>query len=100
MTELVNKVAGILQWTEAEDLDYLEAVVPELLEVAQDKTGRKYEADIPGGVVMFIAKAAEYGKKVEAGVTGERLGDYQYSVSQDFPASILKYLPPPRLEIL
>jgi hypothetical protein len=78
--------------------DYLEMIIPLLIEFAEEYCNKKWEI-LPGGVNLFIAKAAEYLAK-ELGVESEKLGDYSISIKTDFPDSILKLLPKRRIEFL
>lgn len=51
--------------------------------------------DLPGGVEVFLDRAASYFKS-QSGKTSESLGDYSVSFDADIPRSLLKLLTPYR----
>lgn len=99
MNDLITRIKKLL-WIVTEDYDtYLSEAVPIFLELAEDTcrtiwTDKDGEPkDVPGPVVLFIARAAEYNIS-QAGVSSESLGDYSISITTDFPSSITDLLKP------
>jgi len=78
---------------------YLEAVIPLLIDFAEEHCNNKWGEELPGGVKLFVAKAAEYLQR-EMGVEAESLGDYSISLKADFPDSIMGLLPKKRVEFV
>ena len=99
MTTIVARVKAIL-WIQTADYDdYLNEVTPNLLEYAEGiclRTWRDDDGepeDVPGPVVMFIARAAEF-YLAHAGITSEQLEGFQINMNTDMPGSITKLLNP------
>ena len=78
---------------------YLEAVIPLLIDFAEEHCNNEWGEELPGGVKLFVAKAAEYLQR-EMGVEAESLGDYSISLKADFPDSIMGLLPKKRVEFV
>jgi len=91
----VKKLIGIT--TTKHDV-YLTATIPLLIDFVrqycrQSFTGKDGNDALPGGVKLFIAKAAEYNMQ-KAGVTSRSMGDVSHSFYVDFPESIKTLLRP------
>jgi len=101
MNDIIAKVKTILWIVDTEFDDYLNTVVPMMLEYAEKYCNQEWRddngnpEDVPGPVIMFITKAAEY-SILQAGVQSEKLGDYSISVTDDIPDSVLAHLKPYR----
>lgn len=93
-----DEVRAILGWADGEHDAYLTAVVPLLIEWAEAYTRQTWTADgaeLPGGVKLFVAQAAAFGRR-SPGVESERLGDYAVTFTTDLPASVVGHLRPYR----
>ena len=106
MSELVDRVKAILWIQDHQYDDYLNEVVPSLKEFAKEHCNNKflvedpenpdeYIEELPGPVVMFIARAVEYNIN-QAGLKSESLGDWSASYSQELPQSVIDLLKPYR----
>jgi len=97
MNDIITKVKTISWIIDTEFDDYLNTVVPMLLEYAEKYCNQEWRddngnpEDVPGPVIMFVAKATEY-SIAQAGVKSETLGDYSISIADDIPASALAHL--------
>jgi len=86
MNDIIDRVKAILWIVDATYEGYLNEVVPNLLEQAEKYCNREWRnddgepEDVPGPVVMFIARAAE-AMIAQEGMTSESLGDYSISLS-------------------
>ena len=75
---------------------YYEAMIPILLEVAEDKTNRDFSVTIPGGVKLFIARGIQYLDGVKSGIASKSIGDLKISYVDNplgLPSDIMKLLP-------
>ena len=75
---------------------YYEAMIPILLEVAEDKTNRDFSVTIPGGVKLFIARGIQYLDGVKSGIASKSIGDLKLSYIDNpmgLPNDIMKLLP-------
>ncbi|MBK5254377.1 MAG: hypothetical protein JJE03_07985 [Peptostreptococcaceae bacterium] len=75
---------------------YYDAMVPILLEVAEDKTNRDFSVTIPGGVKLFIARGIQYLDGVKSGIASKSIGDLSLSYVNNpmgLPNDIMGLLP-------
>ncbi|MCY7542177.1 phage head-tail connector protein [Bacillus safensis] len=76
--------------------EYLSEIVPNLIEYASDFCSNTFDPEaLPGGVKLFVAKAAEYSMN-PSGLSGRSMGDISYSYNTEFPLYIMKHLTPYR----
>jgi len=87
MNNIIVRVKTILWIVDDAYDNYLSEVVPILLRKAEKYCGQEWRddddapEDVPGPVVMFIARAAEVLLQNE-GVKSESLGDYSITLAQ------------------
>ena len=79
---------------------YYEAMIPILLEVAEEKTNRDFSVTIPGGVKLFIARGIQYLDDVKSGIASKKIGDLSISYISSgasgpmgLPADVMALLP-------
>ena len=79
---------------------YYEAMIPILLEVAENKTNRDFSEVIPGGVQLFIARGVQYLDDVKSGIASKKIGDLSISYISSgasgpmgLPADVMALLP-------
>lgn len=86
MNTVITRVKAVLWITDTTYDAYLNEVVPNLFEQAEQYCNREWRdddgdpEDVPGGVIMFIARAAE-AMIAQEGMVSESLGDYSISLS-------------------
>ena len=86
---------------------YYEAMIPILLEVAEDKTNRDFSVTIPGGVKLFIARGIQYLDDVKSGIASKKIGDLSISYINSgasgpvgLPADIMALLPKAKVKFV
>lgn len=98
MTELREEVKKVLRDKSDDNNDYYDIVIPLLQEIAENRTGRKFD-EIPGGL-LFVAKAAEY-LRSDMAISSKTLGDLTIQYAQNaLPESIMSLLPPRKWVVL
>lgn len=91
----VNDVKKRLQIKHNRHDEYIEEVIPDLIEYAEAYCNQTFE-ELPGPVKLFVAKAIEYNMN-KAGLSSESVGgELSYSYDMDFPQSLMKLLKPYR----
>lgn len=90
----VTELKLLLNITDTTKDNYLTAMLPNLIDWAQDYCNRTFDV-VPGGVRIALAKMAQYHLQ-QAGVQSESLGDYSVTLTTDYPESVLKLLKPYR----
>jgi len=97
--ELIDQIKAINGWNEHDD--YLATMIPLLIEhvtsYCNNHLGQNQAppARLPGGILIFIAKATEH-NKLKAGLKSRTMGSVSYSYDLEFPSSIMTYLRPYR----
>lgn len=82
---------------------YYEAMIPILLEVAEDKTNRDFSVTIPGSVKMFIARGIQYLDGIKSGIASKSIGDLSISYINNpmgLPNDIMALLPRARVKFV
>ena len=97
----IDEIKMILGWQGTESNEYLTTMIPLLVDhvteycnntLGQDQTP---PARLPGGVILFIAKACEHNKQ-KAGLKSRTMGSVSYAYDLEFPSSLMTYLRPYR----
>jgi hypothetical protein len=97
----VDEIKTILGWQGTDSDDYLTTMIPLLVdhvtEYCNNPLGQNQTppARLPGGVILFIAKACEHNKQ-KAGLKSRTMGSVSYSYDLEFPSALMTYLRPYR----
>ena len=91
--EHVDQVKRILGIKNNKHDDYIEEMVPILIEYAREYCNNPLitEETLPGPVRLFVAKAIQFNMN-PAGLSSRSMGGASYSYDTDFPESILRQL--------
>jgi len=95
----IEQVKNINGWAGEEHEGYLNTMLPLLVEHVTAHCNNLFglnqtpAAKLPGGVMIFLAKACEH-NKLKAGIKSRTMGSVSYSYDLDFPEAMYKYLRP------
>lgn len=92
-----DEVKKLLNWKTDKYDDYLDTIIPILIEYAADTCNKEFDPqNLPGGVKLFVAKACEYNITSKIGLEARTLGDASYNYETEVPAPLHRYLKPYR----
>lgn len=94
----VEEVKKLLQIKTNHHDEYLETMIPLLVEWIKDYTNNSFTdtkgvESLPGGVCIFIAKACEHNMQ-KAGLKARSMGEVSYTYNLDFPNTLTRFLRP------
>ncbi|SDX62662.1 head-tail connector protein [Salimicrobium album] len=92
--ELVGAVMKRMQSNTKKHGDYIQTMVPDFLEIAEQQTNNSFHATMPRSVIQFIAGAIDHKLTVTPGVKSRSMGDVSYSYQTEYPKSLDKLLRP------
>lgn len=89
----IEEIKSILGIKNSKHDEYLNVMIPILLEHVTAFCNNNFADNIPGGVRLFIAKACEHNMQ-NAGLKGRTMGTVSYSYELEFPSSLMSYIRP------
>ncbi|MCJ0932926.1 phage head-tail connector protein [Virgibacillus halodenitrificans] len=93
---LKETIAKMAEIDEKKHSDYLDIMLPLLLEFAEEKCNNQFdESNPPSGVKLFLSETIAYkldGKR--KGIKSRSMGSVSYSYDTDLPDKVIKHLKP------
>lgn len=92
-------VKKLLQIKTTKHDDYLDAIIPLIIEDVKAKCNNQFldpvsgDESLPGGVKIYISKACQYNMQ-PSNLKSRSMGNVSYSFDLEFPTSITKLLSP------
>lgn len=91
---LLDQVKKIQQIKDTSKDDYLNTIIPLLLDDAQEQCNQTFKIDaLPSGIVLYLAKACEFNLG-DTRLKSRSMGNVSYSFNTELPASVTKLLRP------
>lgn len=92
--ELILEVKKRMRSNTEKHGDYIATMVPDFLEVAEERTNNSFRSKVPRSIILFIAGSIDYKLSTEIGLQSERMGEVSYNYDPDYPKSVEKHLRP------
>lgn len=92
--ELTSEVMKRMHSDTEKHGNYIQTMVPDFLEIAEEQTNNSFRRVVPRSVIQFIAGAIDHNLTVPSGLKTRSMGDVSYSYQTEYPKSLNKLLRP------